>query len=376
MFKKVFKKILKPIKKLGKGIRKAFSKIGKFVGKLGPLGYLGMAIVAPYISHWFMNANWKFFADKTFFGNKVFDGMAKTIKWAGDATGKVYSSITSGIKESLNLIPGGKDMGLGDRLANLYEKAHSQLRSMTGLEGDPFTRNITLGEGDTIELLAEQTGMSAEDIVKMNPKTEWKAGETVKVHRSNIEKYQDNLDKAAKAAKDATASQKSLTTVEKVTSAVTGTAGVTAATEELIAGMTEEELAEYRQRQANNSLNIAAHMAISESDTNVDRENLGGFNFVSPESFFTSSPNTHKEQINKATKEIFKGGDLQFTNLTDPNQMANLMNLPLHGGIFSANMDDWKYYIPRYNPPRFKTIGSIPTFEYNLGQSQGDYYNV
>ena len=56
---KAIKSIGRGIKKIGKGIGKAFKKvfkgIGKFVGKLGPIGMLGMMLLMPQLGAWWVS---------------------------------------------------------------------------------------------------------------------------------------------------------------------------------------------------------------------------------------------------------------------------------------------------------------------------------
>ena len=184
MFKKLYKKIVKPIKKLGRALKKGFQKFGKFVGKLGPIGMIGMMFVAPYVASWWGSTG--AFAGggaKAFFGKfatsetvagKTMDLMMRTIKFAGDQVGKVYSSVTGAIKGALNYLPGGKTaageaIGLGDKLELLFKQAHGKAREVFRLETDPFAANTyTVKQGDNLASIAEAHGTDFKELVEIN----------------------------------------------------------------------------------------------------------------------------------------------------------------------------------------------------------------
>ena len=53
-FKKIFKGIKKVFKKIGKAIKSVFKKVGKFMGEIGIVGQLGLALM------WFQVGSSKF----------------------------------------------------------------------------------------------------------------------------------------------------------------------------------------------------------------------------------------------------------------------------------------------------------------------------
>ena len=48
LLKKIFKGVKKVFKKIGKAIKRTFKKIGKVFNKLGVVGTIALAIIAPY----------------------------------------------------------------------------------------------------------------------------------------------------------------------------------------------------------------------------------------------------------------------------------------------------------------------------------------
>ena len=104
MFKKIGKFIKRGLKKVGKFFKRAFKKVGKFVGKLGPVGMLGMMLIMPQLGSW-----WSDFGAWAGELKGPFGGLMKGIHGAGEFVGSAASSVTEGISGLIKSIPGVGD---------------------------------------------------------------------------------------------------------------------------------------------------------------------------------------------------------------------------------------------------------------------------
>ena len=144
-FKSVFKRIKKVVKPIGKALKKGLGKIGNFFGKLGPLGTLALSLMLPGLGAlWTQFGGWA----STIGGplGTVLNGIAT----AGNTIGKVYSSVTGMISDTIGTIAGntiGKiPVGGGKNLTDVYQgftewvgKTMDNVRMKAGLP----TKNIT-----------------------------------------------------------------------------------------------------------------------------------------------------------------------------------------------------------------------------------------
>ena len=139
---KAIKSIGRGIKKIGKGIGKAFKKvfkgIGNFIGKLGPIGMLGMMLIMPQLGAW-----WGQFG--TWAGNLSgpLSSVMKGVHWAGSKVGTAMTTVTEGIQKTLNVVTGGTfstagaagyEAGLSDNFANWMSGQLDKGREFLGLE--------------------------------------------------------------------------------------------------------------------------------------------------------------------------------------------------------------------------------------------------
>ena len=137
--RKIGKKIGRAIKKVGKkivkGIKKVVGKVGKAFGKLGPIGNIAMMLMMPYVPVMWTNLG-TFASGLTASSSVIAKGFGyamKGIYHVGNAAGKVYSTMTNAIKGTLNFLPGGKGMGLGDRIGNFFSETMDMARNTIGL---------------------------------------------------------------------------------------------------------------------------------------------------------------------------------------------------------------------------------------------------
>ena len=140
--KKKIKQVGKGIKKIGKGIGKAFKKvfkgIGKFVGKLGPIGMLGMMLIMPQLGAW-----WGQFTTWTQGLTGPLSSVMKGLQWAGSKVGTAMTTVTEGIQKTLNVVTGGTfstagavgyEAGFSDKFATWMGGKMDSGREFLGLE--------------------------------------------------------------------------------------------------------------------------------------------------------------------------------------------------------------------------------------------------
>ena len=144
-FKSVFKRIKKVVKPIGRALKKGLGKIGKFFGKLGPLGTLALSLMLPGLGTlWSQFGSWA----STLSG--PLGAVMKGVAAAGNTIGKVYSSVTGMVKDTIGTIAGntiGKiPVGAGKNLTDVYRgfttwvgNTMDNLRMKSGLP----TKNVT-----------------------------------------------------------------------------------------------------------------------------------------------------------------------------------------------------------------------------------------
>lgn len=185
-FKKIFKGIGKVFRKIGRAIKKGFKKFGKFMGKLGIVGQLGMMFILPGIGGALMKGlggiagNMAALTGKfaglsgTALGTAV-KGMGAVLKGAHGfvQTGvNAFKTVTSGIMEfgktALNKIPG---IEISSAKANFFgaDSVMEGIRVDAANIGNPFRNNITLKPGMSVDQLSKTTGLSVESLQKLNP---------------------------------------------------------------------------------------------------------------------------------------------------------------------------------------------------------------
>ena len=99
--KKIWKGIKKVGKKIAKGFKKVFAGVGKFLGKLGPIGTIGMMIAMPYLGSYL----WQGFGTWAGGLKGTFGNIMKTIYSAGNSVAGAYNSVTNAVMGTLKKIP-------------------------------------------------------------------------------------------------------------------------------------------------------------------------------------------------------------------------------------------------------------------------------
>tara|TARA_Y100000114_G_scaffold156747_1_gene185068 strand:+ start:949 stop:1878 length:930 start_codon:yes stop_codon:yes gene_type:complete len=145
--RKKAKQIGNAFKKVGKFLKKGLGKIGKFFGKLGPLGSLALGFMFPGFGQGIFN----FIKDIPGLG-KVFSGV---VDFAGKVGNTVYDSVTGAIQGGLDRIGAvfGKE--------NLGQGFKTFVDNVTGL-GEKTTETVTDTATDivadtTTDAVSEQT---------------------------------------------------------------------------------------------------------------------------------------------------------------------------------------------------------------------------
>ena len=181
LLKKLGKGIKTGFKSIGKAFKKVFKGIGKFIGKLGPIGMLGMMLLMPQLGAWWGQfGKW---AGTLVENGKFFGNVMKGIHQAGATVGNAYNTVTGGIKRTLNAATGGTfdaigtvgyEEGFSDKFANWMSGQLDKGRDFLGLETQQglqvtkATEALNLPEG--VSELPE--GWSIEE-------TQFKAGQQV-----------------------------------------------------------------------------------------------------------------------------------------------------------------------------------------------------
>tara|TARA_R100001015_G_C4633902_1_gene199487 strand:+ start:2372 stop:3730 length:1359 start_codon:yes stop_codon:yes gene_type:complete len=126
--RKVGKKIWSGIKKIGKKIGKAFKSVfkgvGKFLGKLGPIGTIGMMIAMPYIGSYL----WSSFGTWAGGLQGTMGNVMKGIYNVGNSVMGAYKSVTDAVFGTLKQIP-----VVGDTLEG-FDRFLDRARAAIGLE--------------------------------------------------------------------------------------------------------------------------------------------------------------------------------------------------------------------------------------------------
>lgn len=126
--RKVGKKIWGGIKKIGKKIGKAFKSVfkgvGKFLGKLGPIGTIGMMIAMPYIGSYL----WSSFGTWAGGLQGTMGNVMKGIYNVGNSVMGAYKSVTDAVFGTLKQIP-----VVGDTLEG-FDRFLDRARAAIGLE--------------------------------------------------------------------------------------------------------------------------------------------------------------------------------------------------------------------------------------------------
>ena len=171
MFKKIGKFIKRGLKKVGKFFKRAFKKVGKFMGKLGPVGMLGMMLIMPQLGAW-----WGDFGAWAGTLKGPLGAAMKGIHATGSAIGKAYSTVTEAID---SVVSGVADtIGLGDQYKDFKSWMDTKLED---------TREA-FGLKTKDQLALERTGFEKSDINLDEGKVDLKS-----LEKTNVEKINESI---------------------------------------------------------------------------------------------------------------------------------------------------------------------------------------
>lgn len=154
-FKKIVKGVKKVVKKVARGIKKVVKGIGKFVGKLGIVGQIGLGLLLPGVGAMFgKTAGWLMKAS-----NPLLKGAGKFLNAAmniGTKAGNVFKTITGGVTKVVGHVVGSaaNALGLDVPFKNLTAKFGINDGKGIDISGKKFK--------DTFKVVGEQASKLAE----------------------------------------------------------------------------------------------------------------------------------------------------------------------------------------------------------------------
>ena len=173
-FKKIFKGIGKVFKKIGKGIKKVFKKIGKAFGKLGFVGTIALAFLAPYalpaIAGWAGGLAASGNAFVAGFG-KMVGAATKVIGGVGKAIGIVTKAVTSTVSNIAGKVGGeflkklgienfmGKDLTKLDSWGEIWGKTQESFAGIKGSFKEGFKEVGSIFDKSMAETVAKDRSL-------------------------------------------------------------------------------------------------------------------------------------------------------------------------------------------------------------------------
>ena len=166
-------------KKIFKGIKKVAAKVGKFVGKLGIVGQIGMFFIAPHLGAWLMKglggaANFLTGIAGKGLGSTLARGLGHVLKGAHNfatVAKNTFGTITEGIGNFAKTTL--KKLGVPIEGASTNYFGNDSAWSRTKKKGstilDPFKNQITATGNKTIAELAKSAGVPEKKFLELNP---------------------------------------------------------------------------------------------------------------------------------------------------------------------------------------------------------------
>ena len=168
IIKGVGKVIKKGVRKIGGFFKKVFKGIGKFIGKLGPIGMLGMMLIMPQLGAW-----WSQFGSWAGQLTGPMGTFMKGVYAAGNFVGKAYTSVTEGIDK----IVGGfaESVGLGDAyqgakswVGEKTEALQNKLGLHTEASAAQFKADLEVSPIQEITVTAQKRPVAADAIQEID----------------------------------------------------------------------------------------------------------------------------------------------------------------------------------------------------------------
>jgi len=196
-FSSLWKGIKKVFKKIGSKIKKAVKGIGKFVGKLGIVGQLGMMFIMPHVGGFLMKGlgaaakGLMGVAGKGLGGSlarglgTVLNTAHKFATTAGNAFGTITDGVSNFAKTALNKIPG---ISIEGAATNFFGNDSAWSRTLdTGSRIlDPFKGSTSFGADTSFADAANKTGIRESTLRELNPNISGNVIEAGTVLRTDI----------------------------------------------------------------------------------------------------------------------------------------------------------------------------------------------
>lgn len=148
IFSKVFKKFKKILRPIGRELKKGLKGVGKFFGKLGPVGTLALGLMIPGIGSalssfgaWAgVGAGATAPFSGTIFGplGKVIQGVAKV----GEGVGKVYNSVSGFVGGVVDKITFGQSTKFSNWVSNKLDKTRQMFGLETSMKESEFSKAL------------------------------------------------------------------------------------------------------------------------------------------------------------------------------------------------------------------------------------------
>ena len=190
-------------KRIGRGIKKAFKKIGKFFGKMGIIGQIGLMMFLPGIGGALMKGLGNV-AGKLIAGNAgILKGVGHVLKGAHsfvqggiNAFRTVTEGVTSFVSQFTKTAASKLGFNVTDAAPDFFGKGGAWERVQSGIVQnaksifDPFRSNITITQGmqdslidnqTNLDIVSRNTGISKDMLTRLNPDSAFKVGDVINV---------------------------------------------------------------------------------------------------------------------------------------------------------------------------------------------------
>lgn len=190
-------------KRIGRGIKKAFKKIGKFFGKMGIIGQIGLMMFLPGIGGALMKGLGNV-AGKLIAGNAgILKGVGHVLKGAHsfvqggiNAFRTVTEGVTSFVSQFTKTAASKLGFNVTDAAPDFFGKGGAWERVQSGIVEnaksilDPFRSNITITQGmqdslidnqTNLDIVSRNTGISKDMLTRLNPDSAFKVGDVINV---------------------------------------------------------------------------------------------------------------------------------------------------------------------------------------------------
>jgi len=195
-------------KRVGKGIKKAFKKIGKFVGKMGILGQIGMMMFLPMIGGFLMKGLGNVAGSLLASNTGIMQGMGHLLKGAHsfvqggiNAFRTVSEGVTSFVSQFTKTAASKLGFNVTDAAPNFFGTGGAWERVQSGIVQnaksifDPFRSNLTITQGmqdsltgnkTNIDIVSRNTGISKDMLTRLNPDSTFQLGDVINVDMGTL----------------------------------------------------------------------------------------------------------------------------------------------------------------------------------------------